>query len=112
LNFLRSRNWRSGTIILLFLAGWAPWLLFPERTMFYFYSIVYLPFLVIAIAYIANLIYVGVGARESSRKVFFWIGSIALLVVIGVSIYFYPIWTAIQLPKDEWLLRMWFRSWI
>jgi dolichyl-phosphate-mannose--protein O-mannosyl transferase len=80
--------------------------------MFYFYSIVYLPFLVIAIAYIANLIYVGVGARESSRKVFFWIGSIALLVVIGVSIYFYPIWTAIQLPKDDWLLRMWFRSWI
>jgi len=112
LNFLRSRNWRSGTIILLFLAGWAPWLLFPERTMFYFYSIVYLPFLVIAIAYIANLIYVGVGARESSKKVFFWIGSIALLVVIGVSIYFYPIWTAIQLPKDDWLLRMWFRSWI
>jgi dolichyl-phosphate-mannose--protein O-mannosyl transferase len=112
INFLRSRNWRAGTIVLLFLAGWAPWLLFPERTMFYFYSIVYLPFLVMAIAYIANLIYVGISARESSRKVFFVIGGILLIATIVISVFFYPVWTGIQLPKDDWLLRMWFRNWI
>jgi len=98
--------------VLLFLAGWAPWLMFPERTMFYFYSIVYLPFLVMAIAYIASLIYVGISARESSRKVFFIIGGILLVLTVVISVFFYPVWTAIQLPKDEWLLRMWFRNWI
>jgi hypothetical protein len=86
--------------VLLFLAGWAPWLMFPERTMFYFYSIVYLPFLVIAIAYIANLIYVGISARESSRKAFFVIGGILLVVAVGISVFFYPVWTGIQLPKE------------
>jgi dolichyl-phosphate-mannose--protein O-mannosyl transferase len=98
--------------VLLFLAGWAPWLLFPERTMFYFYSIVYLPFLVMAIAYIANLIYVGISARESNKKVFFVIGGILLIATIVISVFFYPVWTGIQLPKDDWLLRMWFRNWI
>jgi dolichyl-phosphate-mannose--protein O-mannosyl transferase len=86
--------------------------MFPERTMFYFYSIVYLPFLVMAIAYIASLIYVGISARESSRKVFFVIGGILLVLTVVISVFFYPVWTAIQLPKDDWLLRMWFRNWI
>jgi dolichyl-phosphate-mannose--protein O-mannosyl transferase len=86
--------------------------MFPDRTMFYFYSIVYLPFLVMAIAYITNLIYVGINARESSRKVFFVIGGILLIATIAISVFFYPVWTAIQLPKDDWLLRMWFRNWI
>ena len=112
INFLRSRNWRSGTIVFLFLAGWAPWLLLPDRTMFYFYSVVFVPFLVIAIAYIANLIYLGVVARESSRKAFLVIGTILLAVIIGVSVFFYPIWAAVELPKDDWLLRMWFSRWI
>jgi dolichyl-phosphate-mannose--protein O-mannosyl transferase len=58
------------------------------------------------------LIYVGISARESSRKAFFVIGGILLVVAVGISVFFYPVWTAIQLPKDEWLLRMWFRNWI
>lgn len=112
INFLRSRNWRSGTITLLFLAGWAPWLILPERTMFYFYSIVYLPFLVIAIAFIAHLIYKGLRARQSNIRIFYVIGGILLTATIILSIFFYPIWTAIQLPKEDWLLRMWFTKWI
>jgi dolichyl-phosphate-mannose--protein O-mannosyl transferase len=65
-----------------------------------------------AIAYIASLIYVGISARESSRKVFFVIGGILLVLTVVISVFFYPVWTAIQLPKDDWLLRMWFRNWI
>ena len=80
--------------------------------MFYFYSVVFVPFLVIAIAYIANLIYLGVVARESSRKAFLVIGTILLAVIIGVSVFFYPIWAAVELPNDDWLLRMWFSRWI
>jgi dolichyl-phosphate-mannose--protein O-mannosyl transferase len=44
--------------------------------------------------------------------VFFVIGGILLIAAIGISVFFYPVWTGIQLPKDEWLLRMWFRNWI
>ena len=112
LNFLRSRNWRSGTILLLFLAGWAPWLLLPDRTMFYFYSIVYLPFLVIAIAYIANTIYWGFNLKHLNMNVFLAVGGFILIAIISVSVYYYPLWTAISLPKEDWLMRMWLKSWI
>ncbi|MFZ9227657.1 MAG: phospholipid carrier-dependent glycosyltransferase, partial [Candidatus Nanopelagicales bacterium] len=112
LNFLRSRNWRAGTIVALFLAGWAPWLIFPERTMFYFYAISFLPFLVISISYVANLIYQGLLARGQSLKTFYVVGISLLIATIILSFYFYPIWTAISLPKEEWLARMWFAKWI
>ena len=112
INFLRSRNWRSGTIVALFLVGYAPWLVFPERTMFYFYAISFLPFLVIAISYIANLIYQGLKARGQSLKTFYIVGISLLVATTILTIYFYPIWTAISLPKEAWLDRMWFSKWI
>jgi len=112
INFLRSRNWRSGAILFLFLAGWAPWLILPERTMFYFYAISFLPFLVIAISYVANIIYQGLVVRGQSLKIYYFIGISLLIATTILSIYFYPIWTAISLPKDEWLARMWFSKWI
>ena len=111
-SFLVNKNWRSGTVVFLFLAGWAPWLLFSERTMFYFYSIVYLPFIVIAIAYLAQIIYRKYKDNETSRKVYLFLITVFLIAIIVLSVYFYPIWTAVSLPKDQWLMRMWFNNWI
>jgi len=80
--------------------------------MFYFYSIVYLPFLVIAIAYIANSSYWGFHLKHLNMNVFFAVGGFILIAIISVSIYYYPLWTAIPLPKEDWLMRMWLKSWI
>jgi dolichyl-phosphate-mannose-protein mannosyltransferase len=44
------RDWRSGAVLAGYLAGWAPWLLWQERTIFTFYAIVYTPFVVMALA--------------------------------------------------------------
>ena len=43
------RDWRAGAVLCGFVAGWGPWLLFQERTVFSFYSIVFLPFMIMAL---------------------------------------------------------------
>jgi dolichyl-phosphate-mannose--protein O-mannosyl transferase len=35
-----------------------------------------------------------------------------LFIVLGLTIFFLPIWTAISIPKNEWLWRMWLDIWI
>jgi len=36
---IRRPSWRIGFVLVAFAAGWAPWLLYPDRTIFQFYSI-------------------------------------------------------------------------
>ncbi len=45
-------------------------------------------------------------------NIFFVVGGFILIAIISVSIYYYPLWTAISLPKEDWLMRMWLKSWI
>jgi dolichyl-phosphate-mannose--protein O-mannosyl transferase len=35
-----------------------------------------------------------------------------LFIVLGLSVFFLPVWTAISIPKNEWLWRIWFDLWI
>ena len=35
-----------------------------------------------------------------------------ILLLLAVSWWFYPIWTAQSIPYDLWNLRMWFPSWV
>ena len=52
----RTLDRRAGFLLLAVAAGYAPWLAFPERTIFFFYAIVFLPFLVIGLAYALQLL--------------------------------------------------------
>jgi len=47
----RSLDRRAAFLLLAVAAGYVPWLLFPDRTIFFFYAIVFLPFLVIGLAF-------------------------------------------------------------
>ena len=40
-----GRDWRSGALLVGYLAGWLPWMVFHGRTIFTFYAIVLVPFL-------------------------------------------------------------------
>ena len=44
------RDWRSGAVVVAYLAGWAPWLFYQQRTIFTFYSVAYVPFVALALA--------------------------------------------------------------
>lgn len=50
-HFGRTLDRRAGFLLVAVAAGYVPWLLFPDRTIFFFYAIVFLPFLVIGLAF-------------------------------------------------------------
>ncbi|MGI9170908.1 MAG: dolichyl-phosphate-mannose--protein mannosyltransferase [Candidatus Nanopelagicus sp.] len=102
--FLVRRD-RISAFILAGIAGtYLPWFVFQSRTMFYFYAISILPFLILALIYIFNWAL----SHKDYRKI---IVGFVLLVALNF-IYFIPIFIGIEIPYAQWLARMWFPSWI
>jgi len=93
-------------------ATYVPWLLFPERTIFQFYTVAMAPFLVIALAValrqIAGRRDDPLHRRQSGERTVL----IFLAVVLLVSVFFYPVWTGMSVPYDFWLLHNWLPGWI
>ncbi|WP_257998461.1 dolichyl-phosphate-mannose--protein mannosyltransferase [Zhihengliuella halotolerans] len=50
-----ARDWRAGAILAGIAAGFVPWWFYPERTMFFFYTISFHPFMMLALAYVLGL---------------------------------------------------------
>ena len=102
--FIVSKD-RIAAFILAGIAGtYLPWFLIQGRTMFYFYAISILPFLILALIYTFNWAL----KYKDYRK---YIGVFIIVVAINF-IYFLPIFLGIQMPYSDWLNRMWLPSWI
>jgi len=102
--FIVSKD-RIAAFILAGIAGtYLPWFLIQGRTMFYFYAISILPFLILALIYTFNWAL----KYKDYRK---YIGIFIIVVAINF-IYFLPIFLGIQIPYSDWLDRMWLPSWI
>ena len=51
------------------------------------------------------------GDRRARRQAIGWAAAFVALIV-AVSAFFYPIWTAWVIPYDFWRMHMWLTSWI
>ncbi len=119
------RDWRSSAVVVGVAAGWLPWLLFPDRTVFGFYAVVLAPFLVSALTLSLGAV---IGAGDAPARVVAgtapgrqlrrsrsWrilaVGGFLLLVVVAAW-WFFPVWTGQEIPFTAWQRRMWFPSWI
>jgi hypothetical protein len=60
------RDWRAGLIITGVAGGWLPWLLYLNRTVFFFYAVAWEPFLVLALVAALRLLEPD-GADDSAR---------------------------------------------
>jgi len=106
--FIYQRELNAGLILLFLFANYLPWIAFPERTTFYFYSIAFEPYLILA------LIYVMAKALENQelrgvRKRY----ALVTIGLIGLTFaYFLPLYVGSVLPYQDWYARMWFPSWI
>ena len=97
-------------IAVAFSAGWVPWLFFAERTTFSFYSVVFIPYTVMALALMLYLLNQQV---NSSRPISMrWPTWTFLLVTGALTIFFYPILTGHSITYEMWQLRMWLPSWV
>lgn len=96
---------RSAEIILAGIAGtYLPWFIIQDRTMFYFYAISILPFLILAITYCFDLL-----LKYGNYQ---WGVNIFVAIVAINFLYFLPILLGIEIPYSQWLHRMWLPSWI
>ncbi len=109
---VRYRDWRAGAVLSGIVAGWLPWFAYAHRTIFTFYSIVFAPWVVLTLVYVIGLV---VGPKDLDPRGRRWaiIGCGALVaLILGVSAFFYPIWTAWIVPYDFWHSHMWLQTWV
>jgi dolichyl-phosphate-mannose--protein O-mannosyl transferase len=104
--FIYRRDKSAGFILFGLLSNYLPWLLFPERTTFYFYAIAFQPFLILAIAFATKEF-----LKESENQRRIWVLSGFSLSAL-VFLYFAPLYLGTVLTYDAWYSRMWFASWI
>lgn len=106
------RDWRAGAILAGVGAGYLPWFLYPERTMFYFYAVSFEPFLILALVYCLGLVLGRASDPPWHRRSGLYLVALFIAAVILLSAFFYPVWTAETIPYDAWKVRMWMPSWI
>ncbi|WP_338672289.1 phospholipid carrier-dependent glycosyltransferase [Streptomyces sp. SCSIO 30461] len=110
--WLFRRDWRAGGILCGVAAGWLPWFLYQERTIFLFYAVVFVPFLCLALAMMIGAIIGPPGSDERRRTVGAVGAGVLVLLIIWNFIYFWPIYTGQSIPMDEWRNRMWMDTWV
>ncbi len=109
------RDWRAGGVLVGVAGGWLPWFWFAwhdHRTEYYFYAIIFLPYLVMAITLCLGVI-IGPAAAPAGRRA---TGAVVaggyLLLTLASFAYLYPVFAAQVIPYSSWFQRMWFHSWI
>lgn len=110
--WLLRRDWRAGAILCGVAAGYLPWFLYQERTIFFFYAIVFLPFLCLAVTMLLGALAGPPGVTERRRMTGLVAGGVLVLLIVWNFIYFWPIYTGQTIPIDAWRARMWFDTWI
>ncbi|BCJ39927.1 phospholipid carrier-dependent glycosyltransferase [Actinoplanes ianthinogenes] len=101
---IAHRDWRAYAIFASAMAGLLPWFYYAVRdgrTMFSFYVLPALPFLILAVVYVLGAVI----ARFRSTGI-----AVAAVYVVAVALcfaYFYPIFVDAVIPYDSWWARMW-----
>jgi dolichyl-phosphate-mannose--protein O-mannosyl transferase len=106
------RDWRAGAILAGFAGGYLPWFNYQHRTIFSFYEIAFVPFVVLAVTYVLGLGIGGPAASPRRRRFGLLAAGVFVVATVALFTFFYPLYTAQVIPYSQWQLRMWFPSWI
>ncbi|MFE7932259.1 dolichyl-phosphate-mannose--protein mannosyltransferase [Streptomyces sp. NPDC057456] len=106
------RDWRAGAVLCAVAAGYLPWFLYQDRTIFSFYAVAFVPYLCLAVAMMLGALLGPPGAGERRRT----LGAVAagglVLLIAWNFIYFWPVYTGQAIPVGDWRSRMWLDTWI
>jgi len=110
--FIVARDWRHALVLTGVASTYTLWLLYPERTIFQFYTIAILPFTLIALTFALRDI-AGPRHAEPYRRLS---GQRVVLVFLGVAValavFWYPLWSAMEIPYDFYRLHNWMQGWV
>lgn len=121
------RDVRPAVILAGLAATWLPWFAYQERTIFTFYTIVMVPFVVLAVTYCLTLVWGRVPVHRlaspgpSTKQRFARISAalfarrltvgLILVAAILTFAYFWPVYTGEVIPFSAWNNRMWNITW-
>lgn len=106
------RDWRAGAIACALGAGLLPWFNYQERTIFFFYAVVFVPYLCLAVAMMIGALLGPAGSSERRRALGSVAAGVLVLLIVWNFIYFWPIYTGQSIPMDSWRNRMWLDTWV
>lgn len=109
---LARRDWRAWAILAGYLAAYAPWLLYTERTIFTFYSVAFVPFVVLALTYALGELLGPGSAPLRDRRPGIAVAALIVVLALAAAAWFWPVWTHQWIAHEQWSLRMWLPSWV
>ena len=118
---VRYRNWRTGVITLGYIALYVPWLAYAHRTIFTFYTVVFAPFVALAVAWLIAILAGWVTADghplaaplPRRTELTGWVlAALLTITILACAAYFMPLWRADIMDYSFWRAHMWLPSWI
>jgi dolichyl-phosphate-mannose--protein O-mannosyl transferase len=122
--WLGRRDWRGLAVLLPFLVGYVPWCILDiravpnsgglHRTMFFYYMVPEIPFIVLSVTFAVGLMLGRRRSREGRlpsvrRRTTGLVAATAYLgLVVGVFAYFYPVLSAKIVTDTAYRDRLWF----
>lgn len=125
----KLRDWRSGFLLVPFLAQWLPWFL-VDRPQFSFYLLPMTPFLTLGVVYLlwklseARIVVrdsetgdvarhpeTGEPAVSRARPYLPFVIAFVVAAII-LAIWFWPIVSAVRISDARWRSIVWFRAWM
>jgi len=108
---IRRREWQVGAVLIALAGGYLPWLAYPERTIFQFYTIAFEPYLLIALVIAARAVLGSPGDERGRRTIGWWTLGIFLALSVAIAIYFWPLYTGEVEPYAFIASHWWLPGW-
>jgi dolichyl-phosphate-mannose-protein mannosyltransferase len=108
----RYREWRVGLILTGMAAGYLPWLLYPTRTVFQFYSIAFEPSMILGLTLTIGI---ALGSRHDPswrRETMLRLVGVFLLLAVLLSVFFWPLWTGQSIDYTYLRAHWWLPGWV
>lgn len=108
----RPMPWMLGLPLIGLAVTYVPWLLYPERTIFQFYTVVMVPYLCLALTLALRDLAGRRGDPLHRRQAGERTVMVFLAAALLVSAFYYPVWTGMNVPYDFWLVHNWLPTWV
>jgi dolichyl-phosphate-mannose-protein mannosyltransferase len=109
---LRTRDWRAALVLVGVASTYVPWLFYPQRTIFQFYTVLILPFVILALTLALRALAGGPSSGPDRRAAGRRTVVVILVVIALVSVFWYPLWSAIRVPWEFYWMHNWLPGWV
>ncbi len=109
--WMLARDWRVGAALAGVAAGWCPWFLFSERTIFDFYAVAFVPYVVLIDVYMLAMILGPPGASPRRRRIGGMVAGGLVTLTVALFVWFHPILSDQLISPMNLQDRIWIPTW-